>query len=104
MAIAKRWAERAAPNEHWYRLLGSARDVKETREVARVVAEWSDAESIGAHYAYGNDLFCTLDVAAGETRRGDAAILDTDNRRWLTSSFGIKFGTISDVATLVTGK
>jgi hypothetical protein len=75
MALAKLWAERAAPNEHWYRLLGSARDVKETREVARVVAEWSDAESIGAHYAYGNDLFCTLDVAAGETRRGDAVNL-----------------------------
>jgi hypothetical protein len=100
IAIAKRWVERAAPNEHWYRLLGTARDVKETREVARAVAEWSDAESIGAHYAYGNDLFCTLDVAAGETRRGDAAILDANSRSWLSSEFGIRFASLGDLATL----
>ena len=75
LAIAKCWADRAAPNEHWYRVLGTAKDVKETREVARAVAEWSDAESIGAHYAYGNDLFCTLDVAAPITRHGDALVL-----------------------------
>src|SRR5258707_15467978 len=84
MAIAERWADRA-PNEPWYRLLGTAKDIHETREVGRAVAEWSDADSIGAHYGYGNDLLCTLDVAAGEGRRGDAAILDADNRFFFSS-------------------
>ena len=79
-------------------MLSTAKDIHETREVGRAVAEWSDADSIGAHYAYNNHLFCTLDVAAGEGRRGDPAILDADNREWLSSNFGIKFGSITDLA------
>jgi hypothetical protein len=97
LAIARRWADRA-PNEHWYQVLGMAKDIHEEREVARAVAEWSDADSIAAHYGYGNDLFCTQDVAAGEASRGDAAILDADNRQWLSSNFGVKFGSLSDLA------
>ena len=99
--IANRWADRAAPNEPWYRILGLAKDIHETREVARAVAEWSDADSICAHYGYGNDLFCTLDVAAGERKRGDTAVLDTDNRQWLSSNFGISFASLVEVAALV---
>lgn len=99
MAIAERWAERA-PNAPWYRCLGTARDIHETREVGRAIAEWSDADSIGAHYGYGNDLFCTLDVAAGEGRRGDPAILDAENRKWLSLEFGIRFASLRDVAAL----
>jgi hypothetical protein len=98
MSIADRWADRAARNEPWYRVLSKAKDIHETREVGRAVAEWSDADSVGAHYAYDNNLFCTLDVAAGEGRRGDPAIFDTDNREWLSSNFGIKFGSITDLA------
>jgi hypothetical protein len=97
-AIANRWADRAARNEPWYRVLGTAKDIHEKREVSRAVAEWSDADSIGAHYAYDNNLFCTLDVAAAEGRRGDPAILDADNREWLSSNFGIRFGSITDLA------
>ncbi|WP_139017367.1 hypothetical protein [Bradyrhizobium sp. STM 3809] len=100
LAIAERWAERA-PNSPWYQRLGTAKDIHETREVGRAVAEWSDADSIGAHYGYGNDLFCTLDIAAGEGRRGDAAILDAENRAWLVSEFGIKFVSLSELAALV---
>jgi hypothetical protein len=103
MAIAERWADRA-PNEPWYRLLGTAKGIHETREVGRAVAEWSDADSIGAHYGYGNDLFCTLDVAAGEGRRGDAAILDADNRQWLSSNFGVRFASLNDLARSVRSK
>lgn len=103
MAIAERWTDRA-PNEPWYRLLGTAKDIHETREIGRAVAEWSDADSIGAHYGYGNDLFCTLDVAAGEGRRGDAAILDADNRQWLSSNFGVRFASLNDLARLFRSK
>jgi hypothetical protein len=100
LAIAARWADRA-PNQHWYHMLGEAKDIHETREVARAVAEWSDADSVGAHYAYGNDLFCTLDVAAGEGKRGQSAILDATNRQWLSSDFGIKFVSLHELATIV---
>ena len=102
-AIATRWADRA-PGQPWYRVLGTARDVHETREVARAMAEWSDADSIAAHYAYDNDLFCTLDLAAGESKRGQPAILDAVNRQWLSSTVGIKFVLLSELATfLATG-
>jgi hypothetical protein len=103
LAIARCWAARA-PNEPWYRVLGKAQDIHETRKVARAVAEWSDADSVAAHYGYGNDLFCTVDVAAGEGRRGDAAILDVENRRWLSSNYSIKFGSLSDLAAILAGK
>jgi hypothetical protein len=85
-------------------VLGKAKDIHEVREVGRAIAEWSDADSLAAHYGYGNDLFCTLDVAAGEGRRGDAAILDTENRRWLSSNYSIKFGSLSDLAAILAGK
>jgi hypothetical protein len=100
LAIAARWADRA-PNEPWYRVLGTAKDITEEREVARAVAEWSDADSNAAHYGYGNDLFCTQDMAAGEASRGDAAILDADNRQWLSSNFGVRFGSLGDLAALL---
>jgi hypothetical protein len=100
LAIAKRWGARA-PGEPWYRVLGKAKDIHEEREVARAIAEWSDADSIAAHYGYGNDLFCTQDVAAGEASRGDPAVLDADNRQWLSSNYGIKFGSLSDLAAVL---
>ena len=100
LAIAAMWADRA-PNQHWYNVLGEAKDIHETREVARAIAEWSDADSVGAHYAYGNDLFCTLDVAAGEAKRGQSATLDAVNRRWLLSDFGIKFVSLHELATIL---
>jgi hypothetical protein len=103
LAIARSWAARA-PSEPWYQVLGKAKDIHETREVSRAVAEWSDADSVAAHYGYGNDLFCTLDVAAGEARRGDAAVLDADNRQWLSTGFGVKFVSLSDLTSLIAGR
>ena len=85
----------------WFNALGAAKDIHETREVARAVAEWADADSIAAHYAYGNDFFCTLDVAKAETRRGDPAVFDAENRAWLTKNFGIQFVTLAQLAKMV---
>ncbi len=83
--------------------LGSAKDVHEKHEVARAVAEWADADSIAAHYAYRNDFFCTLDSAKAETKRGDPAISDADNRAWLSENFGIRFVTLIRLAELING-
>jgi hypothetical protein len=67
----------------WFNALGAAKDIHEKREVSRAIAEWADGDSIAAHYAYGNDFFCTRDAAKAETRRGDPAVFDADNRAWL---------------------
>jgi hypothetical protein len=80
----------------WFKALGDARDVHETREVARAIAEWADGDSIAAHYGYGNDFFCTGD----EARRGHVSILDAVNRAWLTTDFGIRFSTLRELAAL----
>jgi hypothetical protein len=64
------------------------------------VAEWADADTIAAHYAYGNDVFCTLDAAKAENKRGEPAIFDSDNRAWLTENFGIQVGTLAQLAEL----
>lgn len=77
--IAARFAGRTIAQGPWFTVLGAARDIHETREVARAVAEWADADSVAAHYAYGNDIFCTLDWRIAETRRGEPAVLDANN-------------------------
>jgi hypothetical protein len=66
----------------------------ETREVARAIAEWSDGDSVAAHYGYGNDFFCTGD----EARPGHPSILDAANRAWLTADFSVCFCTIPELA------
>ena len=81
----------------WFKALGAARDVHETREVARAIAEWADGDSIAAHYGYGNQFFCTGD----EARRGHPSILDAANRAWLSADFGIRFCTLRELAALL---
>jgi hypothetical protein len=85
----------------WFNALGAAKDIHEKREVARAVAEWADADSIAAHYAYRNDFFCTLDAAKAETKRGEPAVFDADNRAWPTENFGVQFVTLAQLAELV---
>ena len=81
----------------WFKALGAAPDIHETREVARAIAEWSDGDSIAAHYGYGNDIFCTGDKA----RPGRPSILDAANRAWLMTEFGVRFCTIRELASLL---
>jgi hypothetical protein len=96
--IAARFAGRESAQGPWFRALGAASDIHETREVARAVAEWADGDSVAAHYAYGNNIFCTLDGGKAETRRGEPAVLDVSNRAWLTEEFGIQFSTLGELA------
>ena|SRR5208282_6933263 len=97
-ALATRLAGGTPPEGPWFRSLGNARDIHETREVARAVAEWADGDSVAAHYGYENEFFCTLDAGKGESKCGDPAILDADNRAWLTEQYGIQFVTIGELA------
>lgn len=95
--VAQRFAARAAPSNPWFKILGAARDIHETREVARAVAEWPDGDSIAAHYGYANDVFCTGDEAGS----GRPSILDSANRAWLESTYGIRFATLQGLAAAI---
>jgi hypothetical protein len=75
----------------WFTALGAAQGIYETRQVARAVAEWADGDSVGAHYGYGNDIFCTYDAGRAAERREEPSVLDSTNRAWLTQEFGIRF-------------
>jgi hypothetical protein len=70
MKLATRFTPSGTLQRPWFTALGAAKDIHKRREVARAVAEWADADSIAAHYGYGNDFFCTLDFAKAETKRG----------------------------------
>jgi hypothetical protein len=95
--LAQRLASRAGATVPWFKVLGAVQDIHETREVARAIAEWADADSIAAHYGYGNDMFCTRD----EARHGHPSILDSDNRKWLSETFGIRFVDLRELAALL---
>jgi len=96
--IAARFAGRGIAQGPWFTALGATKDIHEMHEVARAIAEWADADSVAAHYGYGNDLFCTLDGGKAEERRGQPAVLDVNNRAWLTEEFGIQFSTLGELA------
>lgn len=100
--LAARFAGRTKAGSPWFTALGAANDIHETREVARAIAEWANADSVAAHYGYGNDIFCTLDGGKAEERRGEPTVLDVSNRAWLTQAFGIQFVTLAKLADLVT--
>lgn len=100
-AIAARFSSRGTFSGPWFLPLGAAKDIHEEQEVARAIAEWADGDSIAAHYAYQNDVFCTLDHALAEERRGEPAIFAATNKAWLTSELGIKFATIVELAGIL---
>jgi hypothetical protein len=99
MVLAERLIKnRLALGQPWFHGLRYAHGIAEVREVARAVAEWADGDSVAAHYAYGNDVFCTLDHGRDENRRGESAVLDVENRKWLTLELGIQFATMDELA------
>jgi hypothetical protein len=76
---------------------GGVDDIEE-KAFARAVAEWADGDSVAAHVAYGNDVFCTEDHAKNT---GGKSILNTQNREWLAVTYNVKFATIRDLAAAV---
>jgi hypothetical protein len=79
--------------------LGKPRSPPEQKKIKRATAEWTDGESVAAHYAYGIDLFCSEDF--GESA-SPASVLDNGSRAWLTDAFGIQFVTLAQLADMVT--
>jgi len=102
VATAKRlgneYANRDGVNEVWFHSLKRAKDIHEERAVERAFAEWSDADSIAAHIGYGIDFFCTEDSGSSA---GAPSIFDATNRAWLSTTYGVKFVTLSELLLMV---
>jgi len=69
--------------------------IAEQNQFSRDIAEWADGDSIAAHIAYVNDVFCSEDRGKSA---GGSSILDERNRLWLQSTYGVKFATIQELA------
>jgi hypothetical protein len=67
----------------------------DTGKVARARAEWADGDSVAAHFAYGNDLFCTEDRAR---KAGRHSVMHAAQRAWLKRAFGVEFVSIAGLA------
>jgi hypothetical protein len=94
--IAERLANKAGVVEPWYRSLARA-NASDEKEFAKAVREWADSDTVAAHIAFQNDIFCTGDKG----KSAGNSILDDANRAWLTAAYGVKFATIPELATLV---
>ena len=57
------------------------------KEVGPLIAEWCDTMILASHFAYGNDIFCTLDAGG---IAGSKSLLHPSNRAALTQQIGIK--------------
>jgi hypothetical protein len=67
----------------------------ELKQFARAIAEWADGDTVAAHVAYNNDVFCTEDKGKSA---GGKSILDESNRLWLYETYGVRFATIRELA------
>jgi hypothetical protein len=91
--IATRLANRAGVTESWYRSLDRASGTEEL-EIANAIAEWADGDTVAAHIAFQIDYLCTGDEAKNRN-----SIFDPIQRAWLTATYGVRFLTISDLAS-----
>lgn len=84
------------PEVPWYLNVARNIDVIGENAFKRRFGDWADADAIAAHYAYGNDLFCTNDGASGA---GARSVLSAANRKNLTQKYGIVFVSLDEVCT-----
>ena len=63
----------------------------------KAVAEWVDGDALSAHYASGNEWFCTDDKAGNA---GTGSIFHSQNRARVENKFGIKIISSHDAAQL----
>ena len=67
------------------------------RKFSEAIAEWVDGEALSAHYATGNDFFCTNDKARNA---GTGSIFHNQNRTRLEKKFGIRIISSCEAAHL----
>ena len=70
---------------------------EQKKKFGEAIAEWVDGEALSAHYASGNDYFCTDDKAKNA---GTASIFHKQNKTRLIEKFGIKIISSCEAAEL----
>ena len=83
-----------------YNLVGSGGQTlpaEQERKFSEAIAEWVDGDALSAHYAAGNDYFCTNDKARNA---GTGSIFHNQNRMQLEKEFGIKIISSCELAHL----
>ena len=89
---------RAAYDPYKARFLGGQTIPEEQeKKFRKAIAEWVDGEALSAHYAAGNDFFCTDDKARNA---GTGSIFHDQNRTQLEKAFGIKIISSCEAANL----
>lgn len=78
----------------WNKLYELSSDTK----IAQAIAEWADLDSIGAHYGYDIDYFCTLDMGRGA---GQNSIFSESNKQILLNDFGVKIVSPTELVQLL---
>jgi hypothetical protein len=83
-------------NQPWF--LNVANNLSQLGEskLRKRFSDWADSDAIASHYAYGNDVFCTNDMARSA---GTASIMSATNRSKIVARYGIVFKTLDDLAT-----
>ena len=66
---------------------GQTLPAEQEKKFSEAIAEWVDGEALSAHYAAGNDYFCTDDKAGNA---GTGSIFHDQNKTRLEKAFGIK--------------
>ena len=70
---------------------------EQQQKFSKAIAEWVDGEALSAHYAAGNDFFCTDDKARNA---GTGSIFHNQNKTRLINRFGIKIISSCEAAKL----
>ncbi len=81
--------------EPWYRSLDRATGTEEN-EIANAIAEWADGDTVAAHIAFQIDYLCT-----GDQAKARSSIFNPSERAWVTTTYGVRFVTISELAAMI---
>jgi hypothetical protein len=81
--------------EWWPQGIARVRDNTERKKIREAICEWADGDAIAAHFGYGNDLFCTEDMARNS---GVQSAFHPQNRGWLKTEFDIVFVSLTELA------
>lgn len=67
---------------------------EKAKAFSEACAEWADGELVAAHIGYRNDVICTNDFG----RSAGDSVFNSQNRAWLTETYGVRFTTIEELA------
>lgn len=81
-------------NEPWYINIVQNSQFLGEKAIYKRFGDWADADALAAHYAYGNDVFCTNDKAAGA---GGRSVLSKANRKKLEEQFEMHIMSLDDL-------